>query len=209
MKQFDFDKFLEKTKYVDFDDPLVSSLAAKLKAESPDEVSLIERTYEYVRDEIHHSWDVLDTRVTVSASDVIREGVGICWAKSNLLAALLRANGIPSGFSYQRLTLGDTVDTGYCIHGLNTVFVSSLNKWIRLDARGNKDGVNAEFSLDEEILAFKVCSEGEVDYHDNHFEPDKGLMKVLEESEDAIDMYLHHLPDHLEMTPGDGVPGSF
>lgn len=190
-------KYLEKTKYVDFDDPLVLDMAMKLKSESSDEISLIENTYHYVRDAIHHSWDVQDKRVTVTASDVIREGVGICWAKSNLLAALLRANGIPTGFSYQRLTLGDTVDTGYCIHGLNTVYVSSLNKWIRLDARGNKNGVNARFSLDEEYLAFKVCSEGEIDYHDNRFEPDKGLMKVLEESDDAIDMYLHHLPDYL------------
>lgn len=36
-----------------------------------------------------------------------------------------------------------------------------------------------------------------VDYHDNHSEPDKGLMKVLEKSNDALDMYLHHLPDSL------------
>ena len=58
-------------------------------------------------------------------------------------------------------------------------------------------GVNAQFSLDEEILAFHICSEGEIDYHDNHSEPDQGLMKVLETSSDAIDMYLHHLPDKL------------
>jgi len=49
----------------------------------------------------------------------------------------------------------------------------------------------------EEILAFHICSEGEIDYHDNHSEPDQGLMKVLETSSDAIDMYLHHLPDSL------------
>lgn len=140
---------------------------------------------------------MLGLRVTVTASDVLREGVGICWAKANLLAALLRANGIPAGFSYQRLTLGDTVDTGYCIHALNTVYIQSLDRWIRLDARGNKEGVNAQFSLDEEILAFHICSEGEIDYHDNHSEPDQGLMKVLETSSDAIDMYLHHLPDKL------------
>ncbi|MDO5157030.1 MAG: transglutaminase family protein [Eubacteriales bacterium] len=93
------DKFLECTKYVDFDHPLIQELAKKLKTESADEIELIEKTYVYVRDEIHHSWDVQDKRVTVTASDVIREGVGICWAKANLLAALLRANGIPAGFS--------------------------------------------------------------------------------------------------------------
>ena len=192
-----YNVFLQRTEYVDYDDPGVKGQADRLKAESPDELSLIRNTYYFVRDEIRHSWDAQDRRVTVSAGDTLREGVGICWAKANLLAALLRANGIPAGFSYQRLTLGDTPDTGYCIHAMNTVYVSSLDRWIRLDARGNKEGVNAEFSTDEEILAFEIKSEGEVDYHDNHSYPDYGLMKVLEESTDAIDMYLHHLPDQL------------
>ena len=80
---------------------------------------------------------------------------------------------------------------------MNTVYISSHDKWIRLDARGNKEGVSAEFSTDEEILAFEIRSEGETDYHDNHSYPDKGLMKVLKDSTDAIDMYLHHLPDQL------------
>lgn len=46
---------------------------------------------------IKHSWDVQDKRVTKTAAEVLEQGVGICWAKSNLLAALLRANGIPAG----------------------------------------------------------------------------------------------------------------
>ena len=129
-----YNEFLEKTEYVDYDDPAIKSLAERLKADSPDKLSLIRNTYHFVRDEIKHSWDAQDRRVTVSASDTLREGVGICWAKANLLAALLRANGIPVGFSYQRLTLGDTPDTGYCIHAMNTIYVSGLGKWIRLDA---------------------------------------------------------------------------
>ncbi len=192
-----YNEYLERTEYVDYDEPGVKSLAERLKTESQDEISLIRNTYYYVRDEIKHSWDAQDRRVTVSASDTLREGVGICWAKANLLAALLRANGIPAGFSYQRLTLGDTPDTGFCIHAMNTVYVACLDKWIRLDARGNKDGVHAEFSTDEEQLAFEIKSEGEIDYHDNHSYPDQGLMKVLRESTDAMDMYLHHLPDQL------------
>lgn len=192
-----YNEYLEKTKYVDYDDPAVSKAAERLKAESADELSLVENTFLFVRDEIKHSWDAQDKRVTVSASDTLREGVGICWAKANLLAALLRANGIPAGFSYQRLTLGETPESGYCIHAMNTIYISSMDKWIRLDARGNKEGVNAQFSTEEEILAFYIRCEGEEDYHDNHSYPDQGLMKVLEESTDAIDMYLHHLPDRL------------
>ena len=91
-----YNEFLEKTEYVDYDDPAVKNLAKKLKVESQDELSLIRNTYYYVRDEIKHSWDAQDRRVTVSASDTLREGVGICWAKANLLAALLRANGLPA-----------------------------------------------------------------------------------------------------------------
>lgn len=66
-----------------------------MKNESNDEIDLIRNTYHYVRDMINHFWDVQDKRVTVSASDVLREGVGICWAKANLLAALLRQMEYP------------------------------------------------------------------------------------------------------------------
>ena len=36
-----------------------------------------------------------------------------------------------------------------------------------------------------------------MDYRDNHSFPDESLMIVLKQSTDAIDMYLHHLPDTL------------
>lgn len=51
--------------------------------------------------------------MTVSASDVLREKTGICWAKANLLrpAQSLRH---PGGICYQRLTLEDTPGSGYC-----------------------------------------------------------------------------------------------
>jgi len=40
-----------------------------------------------------------------------------------------------------------------------------MNKWVRLDARGNKTGVDAQFSIDEEKLAFPINEElGEKDY---------------------------------------------
>ena len=104
---------------------------------------------------------------------------GICWTKSSLLAALLRANGIPSGISYQFLTRADD----------NTVFISELNKWIRLDARGNKKNVHAEFCLDEERLAFPIRSElGEVDYRDNNQDLDDRLIKILKESKNILEV---------------------
>ena len=192
-------KYWQASNYVDYENAMVRERAAMIKFYSETEFDIIRNTYYFVRDKVKHSWDVQDKRVTISASDVLREGVGICWAKANLFAALLRANGIPSGFSHQRLTLGDTPDTGYCIHGLNTVYLSYFDKWIRLDARGNTEKIHAEFSTEEEKLAFRVIPEyDEYDYHDNLAEPNKKLMEVLENSTDALYMYQHALPDTLD-----------
>lgn len=195
----EFLKYLECSEYIDYNTEAVRAQADNFKSISETELDLVRNTYHFVRDSIKHSWDVQDKQVTVSASDVLREGVGICWAKANLFAALLRANGIPCGFSHQRLTLGDTPDTGYCIHGLNTVYLSSLDKWIRLDARGNIEKIHAEFSTEEAILAFHVNPEfDEYDYHDNLAKPSEKLMQVLKENTDALYMYQHLLPDTLD-----------
>ena len=188
--------FLARDRYVDADAASVRGEAARLAAESADGYDLIRRAFHFVRDEVAHSWDVKDPRVTVSASDVLRERVGICWAKSNLLAALLRANGVPCGFCYQRLRLG-AVPGKFCIRALNAVLLPS-GRWLRLDARGNKKGVNAEFYPDREQLAFAAHPErGEKDYGGIWAAPNAGLMRVLEENADALYMYLHCLPEEL------------
>lgn len=189
------DDYLRPTKYIDSDHPMIVKKSTELKREAADEVDYLRRAYLFVRDEIKHAWDVQDTRITVSASDVLREGVGICWTKSNLLAALLRAQKIPSGISYQHLTLGDTPDSGYCIHALNTVYLAGEDRWIRLDARGNKATVHAEFDLENEKLAFTIREEcGEMDYHDNHPDADLRLMKLLQENENVLDVHSSMLP---------------
>ena len=111
--QDDMNSYLAFSHYIDWNEPSVQRKAKELK-DSTMRNRTGKSTYYFVRDEIKHSWDIQDKRVTVTASDVLREGVGICWGKANLLAALLRANGIPSGICYQRLTLGSTPESGYC-----------------------------------------------------------------------------------------------
>lgn len=54
------------------------------------------------------------------ASEVLLEGTGFCYAKCQLLVAMLRANGIPAGFCYQRLMRDDT-GTTFVLHGLAAV----------------------------------------------------------------------------------------
>ena len=196
--QENINSYLTFSHYIDGDNPSIQRKAAELKERSENEIELVKNTYYFVRDEIKHSWDVQDKRVTITATDVLREQVGICWAKANLLVALLRANEIPAGICYQRLTLGDTPDTGYCIHALKAVYIQTKNKWIRLDARGNKEGVNAEFSIDKERLAFPIRAEyDEIDYKTVYAEPLQMTMDILEKSTDAIYMYLHSLPEKI------------
>lgn len=196
--QKNMSSYLEFSRYINGNEPSIQRKAKELRDCSENEIELVKNTYHFVRDEIKHSWDAQDKRVTITATDVLRDRVGICWTKSNLFAALLRANNIPAGICYQRLTLGDTPDTGYCIHALNAAYIKSINKWIRLDARGNKKGVNAEFSLDKEQLAFPIRVEyDEIDYKILYAEPLQMTMDILENSTDSLYMYLHMLPERI------------
>lgn len=194
----DINEYLKSSYYINWKNEGILQKAMQLRSLSNNELDLIKNTYHFVRDDINHSWDIQDKRVTITATDVLREKVGICWAKANLLAGLLRANGIPTGICYQRLTLGDTPETGYCIHALNAVYIDLLKKWIRLDARGNKAGINAEMNLQNEKLAFCVRVEmNEIDYKEVYAEPLKLTMNVLENSNDALFMYMNSLPSKI------------
>ncbi len=163
------------------------------------ELDRIRSAFEYVRDEISHSMDIRHEEVTRRASEVLEKKHGICYAKSHLLAALLRGMGIPSGICYQRLTLYDTPEGGYCIHALNTVFVKELDRWIRMDARGNKEDVDAQFSTEEEKLAFTLRPEyDERDYLINFHEPHPAIIQTLESNTSCIEMYQQGLPEALD-----------
>ena len=185
----DLSEYLKETNCIDFSNLLIVQKVDALKSASSDKLDYIERAYKFVRDEIPHTWDAKLPVVSKKASDVLKNKTGICWTKSCLLAALLRANKIPSGISYQYLTRADDASDGYIIHALNTVYIDSLQKWIRLDARGNKAGVNAQFSLEKEILAFPARPEfGEKDYRDNHSDLDARLKEILNTSANILDV---------------------
>ena len=173
--------YLIETQSIDYNDENIQKKVGHLKELSSDDIDYIERCFMFVRDEIPHSWDINASVVSKKASEVLANKTGVCWTKSCLLAALLRANEIPSGISYQLLTRADNdTSDGYIIHAFNTVYIEQLDKWIRLDARGNKENVNAQFSLDEEHLAYETRSElGEIDYHNNQTDLDERLVNVL------------------------------
>ena len=183
------ENYLMETPSIDYKNSGIQKKVQELRDESENQLDYIKQCFIFVKDEIPHSWDIETNIVSRTASDVLKNKTGICWTKSCLLAALLRADGIPSGISYQLLTRADDASEGYMIHALNTVYIKDLNKWIRLDARGNKENVNAQFSLDEECLAYSIRSElGEIDYHDNHSDLDERLINILNESECILEI---------------------
>ncbi|MFL0584327.1 transglutaminase family protein [Solibacillus silvestris] len=192
------DDYLQELTEVNFSDSAIQTLINKFFCSKQTEIEKVHTAFNFVRDEIAHSWDIQSEVVTCTASEVLRQKQGICYAKSNLFAALLRSQEIPTGFCYQRLMLFDTPEKGYSLHALNAVFIRQLNKWIRLDARGNKKGVNAEFSMFEEKLAFTVNPHfDEVDYPMIYVKPNSKTIDILKQSDDALVMYLNDLPEKI------------
>ncbi|MFZ2950205.1 MAG: transglutaminase family protein [Desulfuromonadaceae bacterium] len=152
----DLNEFLVSDAIVDWQIPAVRQKALELTRSLPDEVAKARCLYEWVRDSISHSDDAGLEIVTCTASEVLLHGTGICFAKSHLLAALLRAVNIPAGFCYQVLRLDPPVDNEPVLHGFNALYLATLDKWIRVDARGNKNGINAQFNIKKEQLAFAM-----------------------------------------------------
>lgn len=190
-------RYLISSRYIDFEETGVSLVATSLAAEACSELDLVKRCFEFVRDEIRHSSDYKLNPVTCKASDTLRYKTGYCYAKSHLLAALLRANGVPAGLCYQRLSVGES-GPPYCLHGLNAVYLREFG-WYRVDARGNKPGVEAKFSPPKEALAFPVRVPHERDLPEICAEPLPLVVEVLECYE-SYDKVLANLPD-IELWP--------
>lgn len=191
-KEIGLDAYLRRTEILDWDHPSIRDLASRLCASSADILDLARLSYEWVRDEIQHSSDHRRNPVTCRASDVLTERTGYCYAKSHLLAALLRANGLPAGLCYQRLTLDDE-GPPFCLHGFNAVHLPEWG-WYRVDCRGNRAGIDARFVPPREQLAYAPRLDGEVDFP--HIWPDP-LPCVVEalETYATWDALLDHLPD--------------
>ncbi|MYS21039.1 Transglutaminase-like superfamily protein [Streptomyces sp. DvalAA-14] len=188
----DLSRYLDADEVIDHHHPLVRRTAARLRADAPGPYEYAEAAFGFVRDTIPHSADTGDQRVTWRASDVLEQRTGICHAKAHALTALLRAEGIPAGLCYQKFEV---------LHGLIALRLPGRARWSRLDPRGNKPGVDARFSLDEERLAWPVRPElGEQDHFVVYPAP---LAAVLAALRGASSRQGLALPDELpQRRPG-------
>ncbi|MCA9168659.1 MAG: GNAT family N-acetyltransferase [Planctomycetales bacterium] len=185
-------EFLAACEVIDHASPEVRALAGKLKGKHADDSVIARHCFEWVRDHIQHSLDFQRSELTCRASNVLEKRTGFCYAKSHLLAALLRANDIPAGFCYQRLTV-ERDQPPHCLHGLNAVFLKG-HGWYRIDARGNKPGVDAQFSPPSERLAFSTSYDGEADFPEVWARPLPIVVEALQSHSD-VQSLSDHLPD--------------
>ena len=153
------ENYLSPSEAIDFDNPLVADKAKELSSSSETALEMTKKCYEFVRDEICHCVDFDMNPVTCRASEVLIHRTGFCFAKSHLLAALLRACSIPAGLCYQRITC-HLPGQPFCLHGLVAVYLDEYG-WYRIDPRGNKEGVHAGFNPPKEQLAFQCNLPGE------------------------------------------------
>jgi transglutaminase-like putative cysteine protease len=184
--------FLKSTEIIDWQDPKVSRLARSLSEGTSGQLDTARRCFEWVRDNIKHSRDYGASPVACAASEVLGIGSGYCYAKSHLLAALLRANGIPAGLCYQRLSR-DGGGAPYCLHGLSAVWLPDTG-WYRVDPRGNREGVDAQFTPPIERLAFRVALSGEADLPEVWPDPLPVVVAALRSYKRAEELW-EHLPD--------------
>lgn len=192
------DEYLKYDSVIDYNNETIKELADTLFKKANNEFDFIRTAYKFVRDNISHSADINEDTITCSASEVLKAGHGICFAKSHLLAALLRCKSVPTGFCYQKLILDDEMAPVLIYHGLNGVYLKDYKKWIRLDARGNKTGVNAQFSIETEQLAFPIRPQmGEVDSYIVYPDPDIKILEKLRTNKTRTELW-NDLPTELE-----------
>jgi transglutaminase-like putative cysteine protease len=191
MNMTDLHHYLAPSAIIDFSNPDIVRTAMDLAAGSGSVSETARRCFEFVRDSIFHSFDYQMNPVTLKASEVLAHRTGYCHAKSHLLAALLRANGIPAGLCYQRLLLEEFGT--HCLHGFNSVYLPETG-WYRVDARGNKAGVDARFSPPVECLAYRADREGEMTFPGIWAEPLPAVVDVLSKYDNYLDV-RKNLPD--------------
>jgi transglutaminase-like putative cysteine protease len=185
-------EYLRSTDVIDWEHAAVSERDRLLRGHATAPAEIARACFDWVRDEIKHSGDYALQAVTCRASEVLLEGSGYCYAKSHLLAALLRANGLQAGLCYQRLGIDD-VGSQYCLHGFDAVRLPG-HGWYRMDARGNKAGVDAKFEPPREHLAFNATNRGEATLPEIWADPLPVVVNALRRYSDAR-ILGNNLPD--------------
>jgi transglutaminase-like putative cysteine protease len=190
-------RYLEDTITIDWQTPSVTAKARELLEPVAAPEDRVRVLFEFVRDRIDHSLDIETEAQTCRASEVLAEGTGLCYAKSHLLAGLLRYAGFPTGFCYMRLA-DDERPERFVLHGFNAIYWHASESWIYCDARGNGGGIETECRFDAPwSLAYQPDAElGESYLPFVYKRPAKRIVDLLERAP-SLDAIRHNLPDSI------------
>ena len=141
----DLEIYLRPTRFIDSDNPKVVAYAKSKTSAGKSDAQKAVDLYYAVRDEIlydpHH---IILEPEAISASLTLQRGRGYCVEKSLLLAAVGRAQGIPSrlGFSIVRNHLSTPKfiemlrSDKFVLHGYNEIWLEG--KWVKCTPAFNK-----------------------------------------------------------------------
>jgi len=188
--------YLEDTIVIDWQTPIVFERARRIAADHASVEDRLRAAFSFVRDEISHSFDIETDELTCNASEVLRAGHGLCYAKSHLLAALIRYCGFPAGFGFQRLRSEESPER-FVLHGFVGVRLPDDGRWAALDARGDNDIVQTVFDLEKPSLAFTPDPErGEETLPLIHSKPVKHIVQMLSKA-GSLKRARRTLPDSV------------
>lgn len=182
-------EYLRCTDVIDWDHSAIVDVANSLFVDG-DQLGTASECFFWVRDNISHSFDAEGDIVTCTASEVLKHRTGICYAKAHLLAAILRANRIPTGFGYQRITAEDLT---FCLHGFNFILLDEVG-WYAVDPRGDRDEIQTTFDPPNASLAFKTELPGEQTFDTIFSEPLGCVVASLKHSKSVCSLRTA-LPD--------------
>lgn len=193
----DLGRYLEDTITIDWQTPAMQSIVTELMEGTTKLEDRVRRLFDFVRDEIGHSIDVGAQVQTCRASEVLDERTGLCYAKSHLLAGLLRSSGFPTGFCYVRTADRDRPGR-FVLHGFNAVYWASTSSWIYLDARGNREGLDTEcrFDVPWSLAHWPDAKKGEAFLPFIYRRPGKRIIDLLERAP-SFDAVCKNLPDSI------------
>lgn len=188
------DEFLKATDIINSTHPAIVAAAAEIVGDAEGDEDVAHRCFRWVRDSVRHSSDHQLPVVTCTASDVLRHRAGFCYAKSHLLAALLRARGIPAALCYQRLAFDGTASS-FFLHGLVAVHLKR-HGWYRVDPRGGKPGISSGFNPPVECLPYTPKIPGEMDVPGRFPDAIACVVATLRQWPTAADVRAN-LPDYV------------
>ena len=190
-------RYLEDTITIDWQTPDVMSTARMLLDALEEPEARIRRLFTFVRDEIADSLDTPTAARTCRASEVLRERTGLCYARSHLLAALLRFAGFPAGFCYARWRDDDRPGR-FVLHGFNAVYLAAKKDWVHLDLGCGSGGMRTECRLSApwSLARWPDAEAGEAFLPFIYKRPGKRIIDLFERAPD-FEAVRRNLPDAL------------